>query len=338
MANTEMVLSGKQKAAMLLMSLDASTAAELLKGVDSRTVQELAVELAYLNASGGHDSKQTLILARDFCNALRPAEGFHFENFLEEMLKNTLGSEKAGQIRNEIKNMLEKRDPFLRIRNTPAQALAPVLESEHPQAVGVVLSELDARKSSQILGMLSEGVRLSAVSRMASRETISPETKARIAEMVGKRLKAASEAEAGGVVQAKPEQSLRKVAVVLRNLGKELRDGLLGAIKEKDAEAGDKVSELMIVWEDIPQVADKPMQQAMRGIDAKKLALALNNADDAVKQKIRSNISERASAMVDEEASLMSAPKKEEVAAARDEIVKVLREMNLKGELTFMET
>ncbi len=338
MAGTEMALTGRQKAAMLLMSLDVSVAAELLKGVDSRIVQELAIELAYLNASGNRDSRQTLTLARDFCNALRPAEGFHFENFLEEMLKNTVGSEKAGQIRNEVKNMLEKRDPFLGIRNAPPQALASVLESEHPQAVGVVLSELDARKSSQILGILSEGIRLSAVSRMASRETISPETKARIAEMVGKRLKAASEAEAGGVVQAKPEQSLRKVAVVLRNLGKELRDGLLGAIKEKDTEAGDKVAELMIMWEDIPQVADRPLQQALRGIEAKKLALALHNTEDAVKQKIRSNISERAAAMLDEEASLMSAPKKEEVAAARDDIVKILREMNLKGELTFIET
>jgi len=42
------VLSGKQKAALLLMGLDAATAAELLKGVDPQTVQELAVEVAYL--------------------------------------------------------------------------------------------------------------------------------------------------------------------------------------------------------------------------------------------------------------------------------------------------
>ena len=34
-----MVLSGKQKAAMLLMGLDALTAAELLKGVDPETVR-----------------------------------------------------------------------------------------------------------------------------------------------------------------------------------------------------------------------------------------------------------------------------------------------------------
>jgi len=295
------------------------------------------MELAYLNASGHRDSKEGLNLAKVFCSSLQVKEGFHFETFLEDMLKNTVGNEKGGQIRGEIKGMLEKRDPFLPIRSAGSQILASVLEGEHPQAVGVVLSELDAKKSSEVLGMLSEGIRLSAVSRMASRETIGPEAKMRIAEMVAKRLKSAAAPGAAAAVQVKPEQALRKVAIILRNLGKELRDGLLGAIKEKDGDAGQKVAELMIVWEDVTQVADKSLQQAMRGIDARKLALALSGADESVKTKIRASISERAVAMVEEETSLMSAPKKEDIAAAREEIIKILREMNQKGELAFVE-
>jgi flagellar motor switch protein FliG len=45
-------LTGKQKAAMLLISLDAASATELLKGVDSGKVEELAAELAHLDAAG----------------------------------------------------------------------------------------------------------------------------------------------------------------------------------------------------------------------------------------------------------------------------------------------
>jgi flagellar motor switch protein FliG len=63
-----MGLTGKQKAAMLLMSLDAATAAELLKGIDPQMVQELAVELAYLDTAGYHSGKQSLELARQFYN------------------------------------------------------------------------------------------------------------------------------------------------------------------------------------------------------------------------------------------------------------------------------
>jgi flagellar motor switch protein FliG len=112
---------------------------------------------------------------------------------------------------------------------------------------------------------------------------------------------------------------------------------MLGAIREKDSAAADKVAELMIIWEDIPLVTDRSIQQALRGIDAKKLALALTNADATIKQKIRSNISERANASVDEETSLMRAPQKDDIAASREEIVKIIREMNVKGELMFVE-
>jgi flagellar motor switch protein FliG len=330
-------LKGKQKAAMLLMGLDAPTAGELLKGMDSQMVQELALELAYLDASGYRDSKESIELAMDFCNYLRIGDTFQFKRFLDEMLKNAVGGDKAQQIQKEIGDLLHRRDPFMPIRSVDPKVLAKSLENEHPQAIGVVLAELDAKKSSEVLSLLGEGVRLSVISRMTSKETVGVEARLRIAKMVNDRLKALMGAAAAGTAAPAADQSLRKVAVILRNLGKELRDGLLGAIREKDGSAADKVAELMIIWEDILFVTDKSLQQALRGVDAKKLALALTNADAAIKQKIRSNISERASAMVDEETSLMASPKKEDIAAAREELVKTLREMNIKGELMFVE-
>ncbi|MHC4260826.1 MAG: magnesium and cobalt transport protein CorA [Planctomycetota bacterium] len=51
---------GKQKAAMLLMSLDAATAAELLKGVDANALQDIAVELALLDSSGRRDNTEQI--------------------------------------------------------------------------------------------------------------------------------------------------------------------------------------------------------------------------------------------------------------------------------------
>jgi flagellar motor switch protein FliG len=337
MSEATIQLKGKQKAAMLLMGLDAPTAGELLKGMDSQMVQELALELAYLDASGYRDSKESIELAMDFCNHLRGGDTFQFKRFLDEMLKNAVGGDKAQQIQKEIGDLLHRRDPFMPIRSVDPKVLAKSLENEHPQAIGVVLAELDAKKSSEVLSLLGEGVRLSVISRMTSKETVGIEARLRIAKMVNDRLKALTGAAAAGTAQPAADQSLRKVAVILRNLVKEVRDGLLGAIREKDGSAADKVAELMIIWEDILFVTDKSLQQALRGVDAKKLALALTNADAAIKQKIKSNISERASAMVDEETSLMSSPKKEDIAAAREELVKTLREMNIKGELMFVE-
>lgn len=332
-----MVLSGKQKAALLLMSLDIATATELLKGLDPKLVQELAAELTYLDASGYQTIKQSTEVARQFYGSLRTEPAFHLKRFVKEMLNNTVGQEKAQQIQAEIQELVQKRDPFIAIRSVDPQALASVLEKERPQAAAVVLSEMPPKKSSEIIGLFGEGMRVSAITRMTGVDAVTPEAKARIAETVRGRLEAAAAAGRGSASQAQPEQSLRKVAVILRNLDKQVRDGVLVAMQEKDAQVGEKVNSMMILWEDIPQVADRSLQEALRGIDERQLALALHKADDAINQKIRSNISERAAALVDEETSLMSAPKKEDITQAREKIVDALRQMNSKGELTFVE-
>lgn len=332
-----MALTGKQKAALLLTSLDVATAAELLKGVDPRMVRELAVELSYLDAAGHRNAQQTAEVARQFCESLQSESGFHFKSFLNEMLKNTVGEDKAEQVQQEIQDVLQKRDPFITIRSADLQTLAGVLETEHPQAVAVVLAELPPKKSSFILGLLGEGLRVSAISRMTAIGSVTPEAKARIAQMVRQRIETFESGETGGAIQAPPEQSLRKVAVIVRNLDKEVRDGVLEAIEQKDKDASEKVLNLMVIWEDLPQVGDRSLQAALRGIDERQLALALHEADEELARKIKSNISERAAAMVDEESSLMSAPKKQEIRQARDKIVTMLQDLNRKGELTFAE-
>ncbi len=329
-----MVLSGKQKAAMLLMGLDALTAAELLKGVSPEAVQELAVELAYLDASGLCNPQQSTEVAVQFCTLLQEQGGFQCQNFLDTMLKNTLGQDKADQIQTQIQTLLRKRDPFISIRSADVVTLVAVLEKEHPQAAAVVLSELTPKKSSEVLARFEQGVQLSTVSRMAEAAAISQDAKHRIAEMVCARLEESSDS---GEDEVSPDQSLRKVAMILRNLGKDIREGLLKAIKEKDSDAADKVASLMVVWDDIPFVADRSMQQALRGVDAGKIALALVEADDVMVAKIKSSISERAAATIDEEMSLMSTPKKTDIAAGREEIVAALRKMNESDELNFVE-
>ena len=330
-----MALTGKQKAALLLTSLDVATAAELLKGVDPKMVQDLAVELSYLEAAGHRNTKQTAEVAQQFCKSLRNTTQFQFKSFLHEVLKNTVGEEKAKQVQQEVQDLLQKRDPFIAIRSADQQTLAAVLETEHPQAVAVVLSELPPKKGSEILGLLGEGMRVSAISRMTAIGGVTPEAKARIAQMVHQRIGAGS---AGGTaIQARPEQSLRKVAVIVRNLDKEVQEGVLDAIRQKDEDAGAKVTELMVTWEDIPQIGDRSLQAGLRGIDEQELALALYGAEEELASKIKRNISERAAAMVDEETALMSSPKKDDIRKAQDKVVKALRQLNENGELTFTE-
>ncbi len=328
-----MPLTGKQRAALLLTSLDAATAVELLKGIDAATVQELAVELTYLDAAGQRNARQTADIARQFCKSLQDESGFAFKSFLREMLRNTVGEEQAKRVQQEIQSLLQKRDPFMSIRSADLQSLTAVLRTEHPQAVAVILSELSPKRGSEVIRLLDDEMRVSVISRMTSVNNITPEAKMRIAQMIRTRLDDMQ----GAAVQVSPEQSLRKVAVIVRNLDKEVRDGVLEAIRQKDEEIGDKIANLMIVWDDVAMVGGRSLQQALRGIDERQLALSLYETREEIAGKIKSNISERAAAMVTEEMSLMSSPKKDDVAQAREKIVNALRELNRKGELTFEE-
>jgi flagellar motor switch protein FliG len=335
-----MTLTGRQKAAMLLMSLDVPTATEILRGFDADVVQELAVELSYLDAAGFRDSQQGNAITQEFCELLQKKPEFEMKSFLDEILKNTLGKERAVQVQSDLNGLLKKKDPFLAARMADKQTLVSILDGEHPQAVAVVLSELPPKQSSEVLGQLGEGIRLSAISRMTNVDNATPEARACIADMITQKLEATQSAQSGStgeMVKASPEQSLRKVAIVLRNLDTEIQNSVLTAVGEKDSQTADSMRALMVVWEDIPLVEDRSMQQGLRGIDEQTLALALYGADSKIANKIKNNISERASAMVDEETALMSSPKKKEIEEARDKITNALRELNGKGELTFEE-
>jgi len=215
------------------------------------------------------------------------------------------------------------------IRLASTDELVLALEGEHPQTIAVVLSELAPKKSQDVLSRLSEEARLKAVCRMTNPELVGSGVKQRMAFTVSERLKGLK----GETLTEKPEQTLRKLAIVLSGLEKDLRDQLLDELNKHDEETSTMVRRLMITWEDIPSIAERSMQEALRAVEPGKLAVALYGADEDIVQKIRSNISERAAAMLDEEISLMQEPLEKEILDAREEVVSPLRDANEQGTL-----
>ncbi|MGB2866252.1 MAG: FliG C-terminal domain-containing protein [Sedimentisphaerales bacterium] len=326
-----MALSGKQKAAMLLMSLDTLTAVELLKGLEADEIQEIAIELAKIDASEQMDVKEQAKVAREFCNTLQQEQNqkFGVKAFLNEMLVNVLDKEKVEQIQLQVKKATEQKDLFLDIRQASTDELVLALDGEHPQTIAVVLSELPPKKSQEVLSLLNEEVRLKAVCKMTNPELMGGGVRQRMASTITKRLKSFK----GETLVERPEQTLRKLAIVLSGLEKDMRDPMLEEIGKNDEETAAMVKRLMITWEDITSVADRSLQEALRSVDSGKLALALYGADEDIVQKIRSNISDRAVSMLDEEISLMQEPLEKEVLNAREEVVRPLREANEEGTL-----
>jgi flagellar motor switch protein FliG len=331
-----MALSGKRKAAILLMSLDAGSAAELLRCAKPDAITEIAAELAYLDASGYAKDEAAGDPMREFFDLLKQRSGRAGDAFLKKMLDGVVGRDRSKDIMGRIDALVSARDPFLPIRSLEASDIANALAGESGQVAALVVSELPAKKGAQLLTMLKDEVRQQAIRGMTSTQETSPQVKQRVATLVMERLKSGG-GPRGQVNPAKKSDQFRKVALLLRSLPAEIRDVLVKTILEQNKDVGVEVQNLMVTWEDVASVADRSMQEVMRGLDSKKLALALYGADKATAGKVRANISERANAMIDEETSLLSSPKQDDIAKSREEILASLRELNSNGFLSFEE-
>jgi flagellar motor switch protein FliG len=328
-----MGLMGKQKAAMLLMSLDATTASELLKGLGAQEIQEIAIELARIEASDGLYAREQKKIVQEFCHSLQreQTQKLSVQTFLNRILIDVLDKGDVEKIQSQIAKITETEDLFADIRLADTDELALALEGQHPQAIAMVLAELPPKKSQEILSLLSDEARLKAVCKMTNPEPIGSGVKQRMTYAIIERLEDLKGK--GATAVQKPEQTLRKVALMLNGLDTELRSQFLEEIAKNDEETAATVRRLMVTWEDIPSVADRSVQETLRSVDAGKLAMALYGADEDIIQKIRSNMSDRAVATLDEEASLMQEPLESEVLEAREEVVGPLREANEEGRL-----
>ncbi len=324
-------LTGIKKVATLLLSLDAVTATELLKGCPADDVQQIALELAQIDASDQRDPKEESKVAKEFCGIVlkKQAQRFNVRSFLTESLSTILGKSKAEEVQSQIMSITQKKDPFINIRSSTRDELVLALEGQHPQTIAAVLGELAPHKCQEVLSLLDEDTRKRAVRRMTTLEQMRGEMKARIAMMVNERLSKFK----GEVLPEGREQTLRKLAVVLSGLDRDMRNELVGEIGEEDEESGSMVRNLMVTWEDISSIADRSLQETLRSVEAGKMAIAMYEADEEISTKIRANMSERAVQMLDEEIELMQDPLENEVLEARDEVVQPLRKANEEGTL-----
>ncbi len=319
---------------MLLMGLDTTTAAELLRAVPPEVVPRIAAELAYLDSLGETKVATSDDPVREFLALLTgQADRSDGSQFMKEVLLAAVGQDGANEVLSQAQDILDRKDPFLQIRNAEVETIAEAIQGESAQVASMVLSELPEARSSKLLGLLEDEVRGDAIRGM----TVAADAPQEIRIKVARRVRARLAELAGAPAKGNREKKLRKVAILLRGLTGDARDAMVKNIAADDPDVASQVKRLMVVWEDIPAVADECIQEVLRGVDSRKLALALWGATDQFIEKMRSNMSERACSMLDEESSLLSAPKTQDILQAQEDVLNALRELNEKGELDFVQ-
>ena len=101
----------------------------------------------------------------------------------------------------------------------------------------------------------------------------------------------------------------------------------------RDHALAEEVRSRMFVFADITLLEDRAIQLVLRGVEMSSLAVALKGAAEEVREKILSNLSERARENLVEEMDLLGPVRLSMVEDARSAVVQVIRKLEESGQI-----
>ncbi|MBI5474618.1 MAG: flagellar motor switch protein FliG [Ignavibacteriae bacterium] len=318
-------ITNKQKAALLVLSLDVSTATSLMRTLSQSEVEDLTLEITKLKSV---PSSLTDKVIEEF-QSLITAQEYLIDGGAEQalaLLEKSLGPERAAAIIERVKAITNVRG-FNNLKKADPYQVANLLQKEHPQTIALILSNLRAEQSSAVLEQFQTDLRNDVIYRIATLGKVSP---ALISEMEDA-LESVAESEIGhgANVMGGP----KSVAGLLNKMRNEASKEITESIELRSPELAQEIKNLMFLFEDIIFVDDRGIQRVLREVDKKDLALALKVADERLKTKILSNMSERAQEMLREELQYMGPVRLKEVESAQARIVAVVKQLEESGEI-----
>jgi flagellar motor switch protein FliG len=224
-------------------------------------------------------------------------------------------------------------DPVRALDALPPNLLVAVLQGEQAHTVSLVLNGLPPEKAGEILKQLTPDMRRDVSLRLSRMSGSPPELLARIARALIQKSQALSGKRGDTSADAKYE----KMASMLRCLEKTERLEVIAALEENEPETGRRIKELLYTFEDLLRVQDRSMQKLLAEIDSKTLSVALKGANEAISEKLLTNLSKRAREALKEEMEFTGMVPLAQVREAQKTIVDVLQRLDQAGELMMTE-
>jgi len=303
-------LDGLTKTAILLLNLDQGAAGKLLQRLSPKMIEEVTRALASL---GDVPSDLSAAVIEEF---------YH----LRLSQQNTREGSAAEQVLEQVQSPALK-SPFSFLRRAEVENVLTFVEDEHPQTIALILSYLPHHRASEILGGLPGQKQVEVVRRIASMEPASPDVIREVEEALETRLSSmlgAAMDKVGGI---------ETVAEVLNLCDRNTERLIMDGIGADDPDLVEDIRRLMFVFEDILVVNDRAVQAMLKEVDHDELAMSLKTASEGLREKIFSNMSERASDLIREEMEYMGPVRVSEVEAAQQRIVDIIRRLEHAGEI-----
>jgi flagellar motor switch protein FliG len=322
-AKTE--LSGKEKAAMLLIALGPERSAEIFKHLKDDEIEQLTLEIANIRTVSPEDKEKVLEEFYQICLAQNYiAEGGI--SYAKEILEKALGTQKALDVLNKLTVSLQVR-PFDFVRKADPSQLINFIQNEHPQTIALILSYLKPQQSSIVLSALPQEKQADVARRIATMDRTSPEVIKEVERVLEKKLSSivTEDFTAAGGVQA--------IVDILNNVDRGTEKYIMETLEVEDTDLAEEIKKRMFVFEDILTLDNRSIQRFLREVDNNQLAIALKGTKEEVQSKIFANMSKRMAEMVKEDMEFMGPVRIKDVDEAQQKIVNVIRKLEDAGEI-----
>ncbi len=318
-------MTGKRKAALLLVSLGPEISTSVLRKLDDNQIEDVTKEIADI---GFVDEGDKVKIFNEFKEAIKE-HGILSEGgmaYLKQILEKAMGPHKARDILEKIYAGKESY-PFDVLREVDPGQILNFIQNEHPQTIALIMAYLRPEQAAEILSKLPHEKKVEVIKRIALMDQTAPDVIKEIEGMLHKKIASVTSEEfsvAGGV---------KSVAEVLNRADRATEKSILEALEEDNPEIADEVKKLMFVFEDIILVDDRGIQSVLKEIDNKELALALKTSSEELKEHIFRNMSKRAVEGIQEEMEYMGPVRLKNVEEAQQNIVAVVRRLEEAGEI-----
>lgn len=325
-------ISGRRKAAILMVMIGDASSGEILKELDEDAVQIIGREIARIQtltseeAEGVLEEFYQMAVARDYV-----VKGG--VDYARKVLINAFGPETAKKMLDRLmKSLGSETLSFDALQKTDPSQLAKFTHSEHPQTIALVLSHLNPSQAAGLLYSLPVEIRADVALRMASLDEISPEIISKIATVIGSKLKSLGELsrEAYGGVDA--------VAEVFNRLDSNTSKDILEQIEKANPERVENIRHLIFVFEDLLMLSVDAVKEVLAKVDRKILTVALKGTSDGMKNHMLQAMSQRGAEMLKEDMESLGPIKIKEVESAQQQIIAVVRQLETEGVINMKGT
>jgi flagellar motor switch protein FliG len=319
------VLSNRQKAAILLVALGPTVAAQIILQFTEAEVEMMTLEIA---RTGTVTSETRGEIIEEFYN-LCLAQEYIAEGGVEaakSTLEAAFGYDAAHGIVGRVLQAMEVV-PFDFVKRADAGQVITFIQHEHPQTIALILAYLQPSQAALILSGLPHDVRAEVARRIATLDKTAPEVIRDVERVLERKLSsvvAQDFSHAGGV---------KSLVQVLNWVDRSTEKTILESLSENSPAIAEEVKKMMFVFEDINLLDDRSIQQVLKEVDGKELSLALKGVGENVQQRIFKNMSERAAAMLKEDMEFMGPVRLRQVEEAQQRIVNVIRKLEEAGEI-----